>query len=148
MKKRNFLLSILLITGLSVFAQQNSSVQQIPANVKNKFMSTYPNASNVTWEQSGGYFIPVFTNNNAVTKLLLDLKGTLIHTSVQIPATALPAAVSSYISANYVGQNINEADKLTMFNGATRYEVVVGGADMLFDSNGAFIKLASGPLKQ
>lgn len=148
MKKRNLLLGILLIAGITVFAQQNSSVQQIPANVKNKLMSIYPNASNVTWEQSGGYFIPVFTNNNAVTKLLIDLKGTLVHTSVQIPATALPAAVASYISTNYVGQNINEADKLTMFNGSTRYEVIVGAVDMLFDSNGSFIKLSSGPLKQ
>ena len=148
MKNRYFLLSILFMTGLCSFAQQSTSVQQIPTNVKNTFTSTYPSATNVTWEQSQGFFIPVFTDNNVTTKLLIDLKGTLVHTSVQIASTALPAAVTSYLNANYAGKPISDSEKLTMFNRATRYEVVVGGNDLLFDSNGAFIKVAVGALKQ
>jgi len=148
MKKKQLLLSLLITIGVSSFAQQTISANQVPANVQNSFNAAYPNAPNVTWEQQQGYFTPIFTVNNTVTKLLIDLKGTLIQTSSHIAVSALPATTASYISANYPGQTVTDAEKLTMFNHATRYEAVVGGHDLIFDATGKYIKAVSGPLKQ
>ena len=103
----------------------------------------------MTWEQEGSaYFIPVFSTSRGITKLVIDLKGSLIQTSVKILPSSLPAAATSYVSANYPGQSISDAEQLTMINNATRYEAIVGGKDLLFDHNGAFIKLATSFIKQ
>jgi hypothetical protein len=148
MKKKNLLLSLVIATGISAFAQQSSSVQQIPANVSAKFQALYPNVTNVTWEQQQSYFIPVFTINNVPTKLLIDAKGKMVQTSSKIAATSLPASANRYITSNYRGQMITDAEKLTMLNNSTRYEAIVGGHDLIFDANGNFMKIATGPLKQ
>lgn len=150
MKKKNLLFSFLIVTGISAFAQQSTptAAAQIPANVKNTVTMLYPSATNVAWSQENGYFIPVFMNNGAQTKLLIDLKGARIHTSVKIAITELPANISSYITGNYPGKPISDVEKLTMFNNSTRYEAVVGQEDLIFDANGTFMKVAHGAMKQ
>jgi hypothetical protein len=145
MNGKYLLLICFIATITSAIAQTNTAVSQIPANVKSTFDHYYPNATNVTWEQEGvAYFIPIFTTSAGVTKLVIDLKGQLIQTSVKI----LPSAVTSYVSANYSGQSVSDAEKLTMYNNSTRYEAIVGGKDLLFDNNGDFIKLATSFIKQ
>jgi len=147
MKKKNLLFGILIASGMAVFAQ-GTAVTQIPQNVQATLQSLYPGVTNVTWEQDGAYYIPTFTINNVKTKLTIDLKGTRVHTSVQIAATDLPAATRAYITSNYPGKTISDAEQLTMFNRATRYEAVVGGVDLLFNTDGSFLKKATGALKQ
>ena len=144
MKAKFLLFSFLLVTALA-FAQSSA---QIPTDVKSTFDRFYPNAQNVNWQQEQSYFIPVFTDGNVRTKLLIDLKGALIHTSVHISDANLPATATAYITATYPGQVVSDAEKLTMFNHSNRYEAIVAGKDLIFDSNGTFIREASGPLKQ
>lgn len=149
MKKKNLLFSFLIATGMSAFAQQSTTpASEIPANVKNTLTAVYPNATNVTWTKEMGFFIPSFTDNGAQTKLLIDLKGSRIQTSVKIAKTDLPASTNSYIANNYPGKPIKDVEKLTMINNSTRYEVMVSQEDLIFDGNGAFITVAHGPLKQ
>jgi hypothetical protein len=148
MKKKNLLFSFLIVTGMSAFAQTSTSVAQIPANVRTTFQGLYPNATNVTWEQEEGFFIPVFTDNGAVTKVLIDAKGKRVQSSVKTATTQLPAAAATYISSNYPGKTISDVQKLSMFNYSTRFEAVVGGTDLVFDETGNFITLGRGPLKQ
>lgn len=147
MKNKNLLLSLLIVTGMSAFAQSNS-VSQIPANVKNTLTMFYPHATNVTWEQEQGYFIPVFTDNGVETRMVIDLKGAKIQTSIKLASSELPASATNYISKTYPGKPVAEARKLTMFNNSTRYEAIVGVEDLIFDSNGAFIRVAHSPIKQ
>lgn len=130
------------------YGQQPNVVNQVPAKVSATFQQLYPNAANVSWQEEQGYFIPVFLNNNVQTKLLIDVKGALVHTFVKIAATAMPAAANTYIATNYAGNNITDAEQITMINHTTRYEAIVGGKDLIFDANGKFITTASGPLKQ
>jgi len=146
--KGNLILVCLILTVVTAFAQPSTAVSQIPANVKSTFDHYYPNTANVTWEQEGPYYIPSFTNSNGVTKLVIDLKGALIQTSVKILPSTLPAAATSYISANYSGQSVADAEQLTMFNHSTRYEAIVGGKDLIFDSNGNFIRISTSIIKQ
>jgi hypothetical protein len=149
MKKKNLLLSFLILAGISVFAQQTIPVSQVPANVKNTFQTNYPNATNVTWQQQEQvYFIPTFTDNNVQTKMVIDLKGNRILSSTKIAATDLPQTATDYISAHYSGTAITDVQKISMLNRSTRYEAMVGTTDLIFDSNGAFIKITNNLLKQ
>jgi hypothetical protein len=148
MKYKNTLLSIIVLVSASVFGQQSTSVSEIPDNVKAKMHQLYPNVTDVTWEQEESYFVPVFMVNNVKTKLLIDPKGALIQTSAKLQPSVLPATVTAYVSANYPGQNISDAEQLTMINNSTRYEAVVGTKDLVFDANGQFIKITHSPLKQ
>ena len=142
MKKLIFILSI-TATCLTASAQVHT-ISQVPATVQNAMQMNYPSVTSVTWEEESGFYRPIFTYNGARVKLLIDLKGKVIHTSTQIAAASLPAAALAYIN----GQTVSDAEKLMMINGSTRYEAIANGQDMLFDANGNFLKLSHSPLKQ
>ena len=140
---KKLLLIIYVFASMSAFAQLG-----IPANVLNTFKQLYPSATNVTWTTEQGFFIPAFTDNDVPTKLLMDLKGAVLHTSVKIAPSALPAVSSSFIATNYPGQTVSDAQLITMKSNFIRYEAVVGGKDLIFDANGKFIRIVTGPIKQ
>jgi hypothetical protein len=148
MKGKNILLGGLIMTALSAFAQQNLPIAQVPTIVTSTLLQFYPNATNIVWQDDQGYYTAAFQNNNAATKLLLDLKGNLVQTSVHISSSVLPASATQYISVNYSGHTVTDAEKLTTFNHSTRYEAVVDGKDLVFDGSGGFLRIVSGPLKQ
>ena len=149
MKRKNILLSVFTVLTFSAFSQQNITVGQVPPVVKGAFEQLYPNVSNVTWQEESGYYFAVFNVSGAKTKVLLDPKGSRIQTFTKIQSSALPATISSYISTNYSGQTVTDAEQLTMLNNSTRYEAMVGGKDLLFYGNGDFIRVnTGGPIKQ
>ena len=140
---KKLLLIIYIFVSMSAFAQLG-----IPGNVQNTFNEIYPNSTNLIWATEQGFFIPAFTNNNVPTKLLMDLKGAVLHTSVKIAPSALPAVSSSFIAANYPGQTVSDAELITMKSNFIRYEAIVGGKDLIFDADGKFIRIVTGPIKQ
>ena len=54
----------------------------------------------------------------------------------------LPEAVLSYVKEHYKGKVIKEGAKITKADGTVNYEAEVSGKDVIFDSNGKFIKEA------
>lgn len=139
------LLSLLCASLFAVAAfAQNADNGAVPAVVLNAFQKQCPNATGVKWEQGGGYYQPVFRKNGALTRLLFDAGGRYLHTSVQVTPAQLPASATAYVN----GKSIDDTELLTLANGAKRYEVISGGNDYLFDSNGRFLKIASGPNKE
>jgi hypothetical protein len=148
MKSKLHIIVLFICVSIGSYAQQSIPVTQVPSGVKATLESYYPGAPNVIWQQDGAYFIPAFKVSQVTTKLLIDAKGALVQTSVQTPPSTLSPSVTSYISTHYPGQSVTDAEKLTMFNKSTRYEVVIAGKDLIFDANGAFLKFGSGLLKQ
>ena len=59
---------------------------------------------------------------------------------MEIELNQLPSGVLDYVKANYKGQSVKEAAKITDVKGAVTYEVEIKGMDLIFDSNGKFIK--------
>lgn len=54
-----------------------------------------------------------------------------------VPASVVPTAISSYVTTNYPGQNINEISR-----DSRGYEVeLTSGTDLEFDLNGNFIRV-------
>jgi hypothetical protein len=71
---------------------------------------------------------------------LIDVSGNILETEVEIKIDELPAKAKEYVSKNYAGQKIKETAKITDSKGVVTYEAEIKGKDLIFDSNGNFIK--------
>lgn len=78
--------------------------------------------------------------NKTEQSVLFDAQGNLLETEVEIKLTQLPKGVLEYVKANYKGQKVKEAAKISDAKGTLTYEAEIKGMDLLFDSNGKFIK--------
>lgn len=138
MKKTVILLSV-MFTVLFANAQKISD-KEVPAVVKSALQKNYPNAKELKWEKEKGNYEAEFEVNETDYSLLIDASGNILEIEIEIKVDALPAKVKDYITKNYVGQKIKEATKITSSKGVVTYEAELKGKDLIFDSNGNFIK--------
>lgn len=134
----------LLIAGAfssGAMAQKISSAK-VPAAVKNAFASAYPAVKKVKWEKEKGDFEAGFMQGSAEMSAVFKADGSQLESEMEIKATELPAAVTTYIKQNYKGAAIKEAAKITKTGGEVFYEAEVKGKDLLFDKDGKFVKIA------
>lgn len=127
-----------MITSLT-FAQKTQD-KNVPAAVKSSFQKQYPDAKEVKWEKENGNYEAEFEQTETDYSVLLDASGNILETEIEISSDALPAKAKEYISKNYAGQKIKEAAKIIDAKGTVTYEAEIKGTDLLFDSNGVFIK--------
>ena len=138
MKKLALMIVAAMITSLS-FAQKIQE-KDVPASVKASFQKNYPNIKEVKWDKEGEKYEASFDLNKIDNSVLFDAQGNLLETEVEIKLNQLPKGVLEYVKANYKGQNVKEAAKITDAKGTVTYEAEIKGMDILFDSNGKFIK--------
>ena len=138
MKKLALMMVAAMITSLT-FAQKLQE-KDVPAQVKTAFQKQYPKASDVKWDKEGEKFEASFDLNKIDNSVLFDAQGNVLETEVEIELTQLPKGIVEYVKANYKGQKVKEAAKITDTKGTVTYEAEVKGLDLLFDSNGKFIK--------
>ena len=122
--------------SLTVAAQKND----VPAEAKTSFAKSYPNASNIKWDKENGAFEVDFQWNGKKMSALYDAKGVLKESEVSIPVSELPATVSEYLAKNYKGIPVKGAAKITKADGTVNLEAEIKGKDILFNTNGKFIK--------
>jgi hypothetical protein len=135
-------LALMMVAGLitSFAIAQKLSDKDVPQPVKSAFQKAYPNAKEVKWEKEGSNYEAEFDYNKADHSVLFDANGSLIETEVEIEVNQLPKGVLEYVAKNYQGQKIKEAAKITDAKGVVTYEAEIKGKDLIFDSNGNFIK--------
>ena len=138
MKKLILMAVAAMITSLT-FAQKTQD-KNVPAAVKSAFQKQYPDAKEVKWEMENGNYEAEFEQTETDYSVLLDASGNIIETEIEISVDALPANAKEYVSQNHAGQKIKEAAKITDAKGTVTYEAEIKGTDLLFDSNGVFIK--------
>jgi len=138
MKKLALIMVAAMITSLT-FAQKLQE-KDVPAPVKTAFQKNFPQAKAEKWEKEGGNFEAEFELNKSEQSVLFDAQGNLLETEVEIELNKLPKGVLEYVKANYKGQHVKEAEKIADAKGTVTYEVEIKGMDILFDSNGKFIK--------
>lgn len=119
---------------------QKLKESDVPAPVKTKFTSMYPNVTGAKWEMENSKYEAEFKENSVETSVLFEAGGTYVQTEVEIPISSLPAGVNSYASKNLPGKKIAEATQITSADGSVSYEAEIGGPDYLFDANGNFIR--------
>ncbi len=138
MKKTAVTMVVMLFATLT-FAQKMQD-KNVPANVKSAFQKNYPTATEVKWNKEGEKYEASFDLNKTDNSVLMDVKGNIIETEVEIELSQLPKGILDYVKTNYAGKNAKEAAKITDAKGTVTYEVEIKGMDLIFDSNGKFIK--------
>jgi hypothetical protein len=138
MKKLALMTVAVMITSLT-FAQKLKE-KDVPTPVKTAFQKNFPQAKVEKWEKEGVNFEAEFELNKTEQSVVFDEKGNLLETEIEIELNQLPKGVLEYVIANYKGQNVKEAAKITDSKGNLTYEAEITGMDILFDSNGNFIK--------
>lgn len=138
MKKLILMTVAAIITSLT-FAQKTQD-KNVPAIIKSAFQKQYPDAKEVKWEKENENYEAEFEVGETDYSVLIDASGNIIETEIEISSDALPANAKEYVSQNHAGQKIKEAAKITDAKGTVTYEVEIKGTDLIFDSNGNFIK--------
>lgn len=142
MKKLATTTVIMLIATLA-FAQKMQK-KNVPANVISTFQKKYPTATEVKWDKEGENYEASFALNRTDNSVLMDARGNIIETEVEIELTKLPNGVLDYVKKHYAGKQIKEGARITDAKGQVTYEVEIKGTDLIFDNNGKFIKEAKG----
>ena len=125
----------------------------LTANYKGYTIVKAGSRTNTTGAVTG--YVVEFTLNNLVYELRFDATGLFLslemengsHEGTQILATALPAAITTYLTANYAGYTFNHA-RTDMINGVIvdyDVDIIVNGAKigLLFDATGKFLSVDS-----
>jgi len=137
MKRLALMMVAAMITSLT-FAQKLQE-KDVPTPVKTTLKKQYPNTKEIKWEKEGENFEAEFELNKTDQSVLFDAQGNILEAEVEIELNQLPSAVLEYIKANYKGQTVKEAVKITDANGKVTFEAEVGKMDVLFDESGKFI---------
>lgn len=138
MKNAVILLAVML-TAASANAQKIQD-KDVPATVKTALQNKYPQAKELKWEKENGNYEAEFEVSETDYSVLLDASGNILETEIEIKLDELPANAKEYVSKNHSGQKIKEAAKITDAKGTITYEAEIKGTDLIFDSNGNFIK--------
>jgi len=136
--KKYFIAAVILLVGNYASAQKLKD-SDVPGVVKTAFDKQYP-GTKAKWEKEDGNFEAGFKKDGKVVSVVYSGTGALLETEVAIKESELPSASMEYIKSNYKGKKIKETAKITKADGTVNYEAEIGGKDVVFDSNGKFIK--------
>jgi hypothetical protein len=137
--KNNLLLIGIGISICQAACGQSLKESAVPAPVKNALEKTYP-GSKGKWEKEDGNYECSFKKDNKSVSLVINSAGIVLETETEIVKADLPPAVITHIDANYAGKTIKEIAKIVDKDGVVSYEVAVKGKDLMFDSQGNFMK--------
>lgn len=140
MKRLFFIVLATGLIGLSACGQKLKE-SQVPAAAKAAFQKQYPNVT-ATWEKEGGNYEVNFKEEGKTMSSIIDKSGTILETETDMAIKDLPQTVQDYLKDHYKGAKIKEAAKIVKSNGEVNYEALVNGKDVMFDSNGKFLKTA------
>ncbi|GGA97938.1 PepSY-like domain-containing protein [Puia dinghuensis] len=131
----------LCLSSAPAIAQKVKSAD-VPAAVKSALMKKYPAATHIIWEKEKGNFEANWGGrSNEDNSVAFTPDGTFVEQVVAIPVGSLPPAVAAYVKQHYPGAKITEAGKVTDAAGKTSYEAEVKGKDLVFDTDGNFLKV-------
>jgi len=130
---------VLMLFATVTFAQKMQE-KDVPSNVKAAFKKQYPAAKQVKWDREDAKYEASFALNKIDNSVLIDAQGNIVETEVEIELNQLPKRVGEYVKINYAGEEIMEAAKIIDAKGTITYEAEIKGMDLIFDSNGKFVK--------
>ncbi|HUX83970.1 MAG TPA: PepSY-like domain-containing protein [Chitinophagaceae bacterium] len=126
---------------------QTLSPSSIPGVVTKALKQKFPASSNakVTWERENGNYEANWGGKSGEDhSIQFSPSGAFVNMEIAISASQLPKGAVSYVAAHDKGTKISEAGKITDAQGTVTYEVEMKGKDLIFDSQGNFLKSGSG----
>lgn len=138
MKKLIFpLLSVLAIE----VSAQNVNQNEVPSEVKAKFNALHPDVTNTKWNKEKDNYEASFRSaKEGESSVLLDPRGNVLETEVQVEVAQLPKAITDYVFKQYNGEKITEAMKVKDAQGTTTYTAELKDKNLIFDAEGKFLK--------
>jgi len=130
------LFSLLAIPGLA----QKAATPSVPAAAKAAFEKAYPGATKVKWSREKEDFEVDFLLASKEMAAVYTGNGVLKETEEAIAVKNLPQPVLAYIKQHYSKAVIKEAAKVTKADGTINFEAEVNHTDLIFDTNGNFIR--------
>jgi len=132
-----------LILTSALFASMLSFGQkEIPTNIKEAVYKTFPNAQNVGWEIENGNYEAKFTDGDYQRSLLFNKDAKVLETETKISVVDLPVRIVQYVTTAYKGLKISEAARIIDSSGVVTFEAEVNGKDLIFNDEGAFLRIA------
>lgn len=142
------LLTVCICLIFVAFTFGQKAGENIPAAAKSGFTTKFPTAKKVKWSiEKPGEFEVDFTLNNVEQSALVDPKGNIIETEIEIEKSELPQEVKAALAKDFAGYKLDEFTKATNANGVVDFEIqVIKGKDkwtVEFDPTGKLLsKLA------
>jgi hypothetical protein len=127
--------------SLFVLAACSRSLKQadVPQAVRTAVESKFPGLS-YKWEKEDRNYEANFKKDAISMSMVIDVSGTILSTETAIPVSDLPAGILAYMKTHYNGKNIRDAARIVNADGSVVYEAALKEKDVLFDSNGNFLK--------
>jgi hypothetical protein len=131
-----------IITVICLFASIAVTAQKAvaPDAVKAAFAKAYPGATKVKWEKENGNYEVSFVDKGNEISAIYNANGVLQEAEQEMKASELPAGVISYMKDHYKGITVKGGAKIIKAGGSINYEAAIKGKDVIFDTNGKFIK--------
>lgn len=138
----------LMFLLFSVFKLGNAQTIQpknVPAPVQAGLKKYLPMALMVEWEKEDSNYEANFVLKDTMGRLrsssaIFDKAGMLLEIEITITKDELPSGVLDYVNSNYGHPKIKEISQVTKFVGPKTYEIEIKGKELIFDSEGKFIK--------
>lgn len=132
------------VFAINTLSAQKVKEAEVPKAVTESFTENFPGSKAKEWEKEKDTYEAEFNLNKVETSASFSADGKLMETETEIATSALPKAVTDYVTKNYAGHKLSEASKITDAKGVVTYEAEVKKGkeemDLIFDSNGAFVK--------
>ena len=138
------LLTVMVCLTFVAFTYAQKAGENVPAAAKSAFAAKFPAAKKVKWSvEKPGEFEVDFTINNVEQSALVDPKGNIIETEIEIKESELPQAVKAAVAKDFAGYKLDEILKATDAKGAVDFEMqVIKGKEKLaveFDATGKLL---------
>lgn len=118
---------------------QKLDASNVPAPVKESFAKHFPSVKS-KWVKEDTKYEAAFDYQGNEMSATFEADGTMTESEMEVKITDLPAKALDYIKTQRSGAKVKEAARITLANGDVQYEAEIKGLDLIFDSNGNFIK--------
>jgi len=133
MKKITFLLLSAVFVSHLAFAQ-SLTADKVPSAVTSAFKGKFPSATSPTWQmKSGKVYEAKFKVNDQAVSASFDEAGKWQKTETALKTTALPSAVQSTLTKDFVGYKVNEASKVDEAQKGSCYEAAIAKGTEMYD---------------
>lgn len=134
-----FIITIYVFVGRP-YAQVKIDESSVPKAVKSKFKTLYPDTKVEYWTKEEGNYLAEFDHQKKEMTIFISPDGETLKTETRIHPSGLPKEAKDYIAKHYPGKKITDAVTTTDRHGNRIYEAEVDEFDLIFDTNGKFIR--------
>lgn len=127
-------LTLLLLFTFTLNAiAQKVNPENVPESVKNSFKAKFPTAEKVKWEMDYENFEAEFKLDKNEVSAEFDKDGNWLETETPIKPSAITTEVKDFLSKNFSGFEIKEAEKKETVNKGILYELEIKKGELEYD---------------